>query len=129
MTHLEYVTNLMADLGNPERPISTLADYFCADYVQKVDGKTLNLDDFLNHASALRSQLQSAKVRFIEHLEQPGKLATLHEVEALKTDGSRARLQVYAFWHFSHDGRLRTVNEVSRVLEGSQSDSQLASVR
>ena len=46
-----------------------------------------------------------------------------------KRDGATSRIEVYLFGELASDGRLRRVEEISRIVDGDQADARLARVR
>ena len=46
-----------------------------------------------------------------------------------KRDGTTSRIEVYLFGELAADGRLRRVDEISRVVHGDENDARLAQVR
>jgi len=75
--------------------------YFAPDYQQRTDGELVDREGFADH----------------------------HLVTVTKFDGSSSKIEVYLFGEFADDGRLRRVDEVSRVVTGSKEDGNLARTR
>jgi hypothetical protein len=50
-------------------------------------------------------------------------------VTVTRRDGTTSQIEVYLFGEFAGDGRLRRVDEVSRVLAGGRGDAGLARIR
>ena len=46
-----------------------------------------------------------------------------------KRDGTVSQLEIYLFGELAADGRLRRVDEVSRVVAGAEGDTSLARAR
>jgi hypothetical protein len=64
--------------------------------------------------------------RLREVVREGARIADRHRVTVTKRDGTVSRLEVYLFGEISDDGRLRRVDEISRVVSGSDDDDQLA---
>jgi hypothetical protein len=49
--------------------------------------------------------------------------------ELLDRDGATSRMEIYLFGELADDGRLRRVDEISRLLDGDDHDTRLARAR
>lgn len=101
--------------------------FLTPDYLQKVDGRTLTLEDFLTHAAALRSALKSLEITIERIVFQQDSAATVHIARAEHPSGRISRIRVIAFFEI-RDGRIALVDELTRVLEGSKEDETLSSL-
>jgi hypothetical protein len=118
--------DLFRDLFDPNTPAERLTRHLTDDYRQDVDGRTLDLSGFVAHARALKSTLAEAAVSFETVIGDERRAASLHVVSGRKLDGTTVRVRVYAFFEFA-DGRVRRVDEVTRLLEGEEDDRDLGS--
>jgi hypothetical protein len=105
---------------------ATIDRYFTADYQQCTDGEIVDRAGFARHIAAVRAVAVSGQVTVREAVREGDRIADRHEVTVTKRDGSTSRVEVYLFGQFASDGRLRRVDEVSRLLDGDQADAHLA---
>ena len=108
---------------------ATIDRYFTPDYQQRTDGELVGRDGFTAHIRALRALAAGGSVRVLEALRAGNRVADRHEVIVTKRDGTTSRLEVYLFGELASDGRLRRVEEISRIVDGDQADARLARVR
>ncbi len=104
----------------------TYETYFSKDYIQHVDGKTLNYTDFVNHMKAQKTILASASVSFKYIIVEGSTVATLHFVDALKRDGTSLRVQVNAVFQVK-DHQFILCDELTRLIQGSKGDENVGS--
>lgn len=104
----------------------TYEKYFSKDYVQYVDGKTLNYDDFVNHMRALKSALKSAKITFKYIVGEGDKVATIHIAQGIKKNGGTVETQVNAFFQIKNN-KIILCDELTRLIKGEETDKDLGS--
>lgn len=122
----ELLQRMFAAFTNPETTPEELAEFLTPDYVQRVDGKQLGYDEFLQHHQALQKTISSGSVDF-EHFVTDGlSAATVHVAEATKLSGERIRLKVVAYYAF-RGNRISLVDELTHLLEGEQEDRDVGS--
>ncbi len=109
--------------------LATVDRYFAPDYRQRVDGETLTRAEFVDHIRHLRQRVAGGRIEVIEALRQGDRIADRHLVFATKPDGSEVRAEVYLFGELAADGRIRRVDEVTRMLAGAEADSDLGRAR
>lgn len=100
--------------------------YFSKDYIQHVDGKTLNYADLVHHMKAQKAILASAKVTFKYIIVEGETVATLHYVDAIKKDGSSLRVQVNAVFRLK-DHQFILCDELTRLVKGGKEDEAIGS--
>jgi hypothetical protein len=108
---------------------ATIDRYFTPDYQQRTDGQLTDRDGFARHIRALRALAAQGSVRVREVLLEGNRIADRHEVAVTRRDGTASRIEVYLFGELAPDGRLRRVDEISRVIDGDQDDARLAQVQ
>lgn len=124
---IALITTMFAAFCQPDTSAAKLARFFTPDYIQRVDGKQLDLTAFLDHFRALQAALRRLNIT-IEHVVSDGTTAaTVHIAEAEKRDGSRSRIKVVAVYVL-RDGRIALVDELTRVLDGAAGDADLGSL-
>lgn len=100
--------------------------YFSPDYIQYVDGKTIDYLHFIAHVKVLKQTLAKASIKFIAIAENKETVFTHHHVIATKYDGSQIIAQVIA--HFTlHEGRIIQCNELTHPIAGGEEDYDLGS--
>lgn len=111
---------------DPRTKPEVFAKLLTPDYVQRVDGKELDYAGFLAHTAALQASLASSSVTF-EHIVTDGRsAATVHIADAVKTNGSRIRLKVIAYFEF-RGNRISLVDELTHLTDGADQDRDLGS--
>jgi hypothetical protein len=105
---------------------ATLDRYFSPDYQQRTDGEVLDRDGFAAHLRAVRGLTAAGRIEVREVVVDGRRFADRHEVTVTRRDGTTSRLEIYLFGELAADGRLRRVDEISRVLDGDARDAELA---
>ncbi len=108
---------------------ATIDRYFAPDYQQRTDGELVDREGFAEHIRALRGLVAEGHIEVVEVVREGRRIAGHHLVTVTKCDGSSSKIEVYLFGEFADDGRLRRVDEVSRVVTGSEEDGNLARTR
>ncbi len=128
-----YVASALGEVcfGDEDNyPLEATVDrYFTPDYEQRTDGELVDRKGFVEHIRALRALVAEGHVEVLEVVREGTRLADRHRVTVTKRDGSRSQLEVYLFAELADDGRLRRVDEVSRLIDGSGEDAGLARTR
>lgn len=104
----------------------TFAKYFSPDYIQHVDGKTLDYSMLIKHMRAQKAALQSAKITFKYLIAEGNKVSSVHVVDAIKKDGSSIKAQVNALI-IIEDNKIILCDELTYLIEGSKADQDLGS--
>lgn len=113
-------------LENPDATDATYADYFSKDYIQHVDGKTLNYDGFVAHMQTLKSVVETMKVTFEQLIVDGDKVCSVHVVDAIKKDGNEVQIKVIAYMQIK-DKKIVFCDELTHMLKGEKSDRDLGS--
>ena len=96
---------------------------------QRTDGEVTDRAGFVAHVSALRSLVLDGRIEILEALRVGERIADRHRVTVTKLDGSTSEIEVYLFGTLDPEGRLRRVDEVTRVVVGQADDAVLARAR
>jgi hypothetical protein len=104
----------------------TYTQYISKDYVQYVDGKKLNYNDFVEHLKTLKSSMKSIKVTFKDMVAEDDKVMTIHIAEGVKKDGKTIKTQFNALFQIK-DHKFVLGNELSHPIERDVSNKDLAS--
>lgn len=108
---------------------STRADfdtYYSKEYIQHVDGKTLNYAEFLAHMNDLHKSLSSLEIEFLDIVAQGDKVATRHLAYGVKKDGREIEVLVVAIFGFK-DGKLVSCDELTHMVKGAKEDKDIGS--
>ncbi len=122
-----FVENALHDtIESMDVEEETYAKYFSENYVQYVDGKTLNYNDFVAHMKAQKKSLKSAKVTIKHLVIKDDKIATVHIVDAVKKDGSIVKMQINAFFQVKNN-QFILCDELTHLIKGEEGDRDLGS--
>ncbi|GGA79303.1 hypothetical protein GCM10011491_03170 [Brucella endophytica] len=122
----DLLRRLFAALADPAATSEQFAELLTPDYIQRVDGKEIDYAGFLSHMAALRAHLASVDITF-EHIVTDGhSAATVHLVDAVKTNGQHSRFKVIAYYQFQGK-RVCLIDELTHLLEGDAQDRDLGS--
>ena len=126
-TGKNLIRNLFNEvLGAPTVDISVIEKYVDPSYEQKVDGVTLNYDDFIQHMRKQKTVIASVSVEFLAIVEEGDTVFTNHIVTATKKDGSALKSKVIAQFTIRNN-RLVGCDELTHLLAGSKEDRDMGS--
>ena len=100
--------------------------YFAENYVQSVDDKVMDFEGFVRHIALQKKVITSAKVKFLNMLQEGNKVSTVHYVEAIKLDGNKVEAKVMALFQFEDD-KIIQCDELTLTTVGSKEDRDLGS--
>jgi ketosteroid isomerase-like protein len=103
--------------------------HFAPDYRQRTDGRWDDRAGFIEHITHLRTVVAGGSVEVHDELYDGTKYADRHTAHIEKEDGSTVRMEVYAIGDLAPDGRFRRVEEVTLMLQGSESDRAIGTAR
>src|ERR1700739_1979885 len=103
-----------------------LARYFSPRYVQKVDGKTLNFADFVDHVRELKRTVTNLRVTFEHMVSEGNKIMDIHRIEADKRVGAKITARVISLW-IIENGKIVLCDELTHLDEGAPDDHDLGS--
>ena len=112
-------------LESPGFHPSLFERYFSKDYIQHVDGKTLNYHGLLEHAKTLKAKVKNIKISFEHLIEEKNKVCSIHIVEATRDD-SPIKMKVIALFEFKND-KIILCDELTYMLIGDEKDRDLGS--
>ncbi|MGF6148311.1 Uncharacterised protein [Kingella potus] len=128
MDKKDIIRRVFRDIvGSGETDEAEIRRLFAAGYVQKVDGKTLDLDGFIAHMRAQKRHIAEAETEFLALAEEGDTVFSNHIVRAKKSDGSRICVQVLAQFGFDREGKIALCDELTRLIEGSSADADIGS--
>jgi hypothetical protein len=102
-----------------------MEENFAADYRQRVNGTWLSLDEVTAHFKLLRNAVESAEIRILDEFTDDGKYADRHIVKVHKKDGLTTTQEVYVFATLDDQGRFRTIEETTLMLDGDEKDRNI----
>ena len=102
------------------------ARYHSKDYIQHVDGKVLNYEEYVVHRKALQKTLKSVKVVFHDLIIKGDKVVTRHTAHAVKKDNKEIELQVIAIFEVK-DGKIVSCHELTHLAKGERPDRDIGS--
>lgn len=118
---------LQAIVCNPIHDESRIKTFFSPSYQQRVDGKALDFQGFINHMAKLKQITHTINVSVVAIAEQHDEVLTHHIVDVEKNDGRAARVEVFA--HFTvQNGFITRCEELTRPIAGNDEDKELGSV-
>ena len=100
--------------------------YFSPNYVQKVDGKTLDFTGFCDHLRALKGAVMNVHVAFEQMVAEGNKVMDIHHVDADKRAGGKIASRVIALFVIE-DGKIVFCDELTHLEEGAATDKDLGS--
>jgi len=111
---------------NLEATEADFALYHSKDYIQHVDGKVLNYEQYVTHRKALQKTVKSVKIVFHDMIVQGNKVVTRHTAYAVKKDDKEIELQVIAIFEIK-DGKIISCHELTHLAKGERADRDLGS--
>lgn len=96
------------------------------EYVQHVDGKVMNYEEYVTHKKAIKKTIKSLKVVFHDMLFDGNKVVTRHTAYAVKNDDKEIEVQVIAIFEIKDD-KIITCDELTFMQKGERSDRDLGS--
>ena len=97
-------------------------------YIQKFGGSQNDRDEFIQHSLVLSKQLKTMDILFKDvNIDSNGTISEIHVVEVTELDGSKSKFKLYAFYYFDNDGKLKLIDELSTMLEGSNENKDMGS--
>jgi len=103
-----------------------LIKYLHPDFIQHVDGKTLNRDDCIAHAKSVKSSVRSGKVTFEHVICEQNKVCTVHIPEGVTKEGNTVKFKVIAYFELK-DNKISLFDELTMMIEGGVSDRDITS--
>lgn len=96
------------------------------DYVQHVDGKVLNYEEYVTHKKAIKKTIKSLKVVFHDMLFEGNKVVTRHTAYAVKNDDKEIEVQVIAIFEIKGD-KIIACDELTFMQKGERPDRDFGS--
>lgn len=119
----DFLTDLIQSEAMDEERLEM---YLHSDFIQHVDGKTLSRDDCIAHAKAVKSSVHSGKITFEHVICEGNKVCTVHIAQGTTNHGNLVKFKVIAYFELE-DNKIRLFDELTRMINGSESDRDLTS--
>lgn len=113
-------------LENPEFDEKLIGMYFSKDYIQHVDGKTLDYTGFVQHMKALKNAVSQLQITIRSMASEEDVVFTNHVAKIYKKDGKQGEGEVIAEFRIK-DQQIIYCNELTRIIKGSEEDSDIGS--
>ena len=127
MSHKQFVQCALKDVLNSQTvSLDTVTKYFSKEYLQIVDGKAINFDEFVEHLKVLKEATHTITITIKSIAENDNCVHTQHLAKAIKKDGSVSLFEVFAKFQLEN-GLIVRCEELTRMLDGDESDSDLGS--
>ncbi len=115
-------------IENMDADESVISRYFSPDYIQHVDGHTLNYTEFVEHMRVQKTVLESAKVSIEKCIETESKICTVHHVDAVKKNGDCLSVKLVAYFEVK-DGKIICCDELTHLVHGHKTDKNIGSIK
>lgn len=124
--HVELA--LRSVVCHPEHSEAKIRAFFSPNYQQIVDGQSLDFAGFVEHMAKLKHLTHTIDITLVAIARQNHAVLTHHLVAVNKKDGAQSHLEVFA--HFTlQDGLITRCEELTRLVQGTEQDRLLGSVR
>lgn len=127
MDKKEFIQQLFNQLFNEHVDSAVFETMIAKDYLQKVNGKELGYDEFINHILTLRKQIKRFDIHFNTLIEEEGVLFSNHQVDLELKNGNRVITKVLAEFRFKDD-KLVYCDELTHLVDGAKEHKDLGSV-
>ncbi len=105
---------------------SIIKQYFHPEYVQHVDGKSLNFDSFVQHIKVLKSSIEKVTIDFEHLIEEDDAVCSVHHIDATKINGRQIEAKVIAYMKFKGN-QIILCDELTYLIAGDEEDKDLGS--
>jgi len=123
----DLIQNVFTEiLENPEFDLILIEKYFSKDYIQVVDDKQLNYDEFVLHIKKLKEKVIAQKMEILNYAENDTVIFTHHTARSVLKNGNIVVHKVLAEFTV-HNNKITKCNELTLLLEGNHSEKNLAS--
>lgn len=121
---------LDAILNQQQCPLEDVLDrHFSPGYMQRTNGHWDDRETFAQHARKLREVVASARIEVLDELRDGQRYADRHRVHVTKRDGTQVVQEVYLFAELDAEGRFARIEETTLMLEGTESDRDMGSMK
>ncbi|UMR32377.1 nuclear transport factor 2 family protein [Massilia sp. MB5] len=121
-----WMENALNEVLQPQATTHTYEKYFDPDYVQVVDGKTLDYAEATHHFGIVRDKMTSLRITINDFVADGDTIAESHIVDGETKDGEIVQFEVIAITRLK-DGRIWRLNELTRQIKGGEHSRDLGS--
>jgi hypothetical protein len=100
--------------------------YMSKDYIEHIDGKVFNFQQWLHHMTGLKEIMSSYTLSFDEIMAEGNQIAASYVVHANKKDGSKLDIRIIAIFKIK-DGKMYYCDELTHMIAGNETDKNLGS--
>ncbi|WP_404317138.1 hypothetical protein [Malaciobacter canalis] len=127
MKKKELIKKIFSEvLGASSVDTKIIEKYISFDYIQNVDGNTLDYDGFINHMKKQKEVIKSLDVDFLAIAQDGENVFTNHIVTAVKKDESIVKVKVIAQFVIKNN-LLVKCDELTQMLSGKDEDKDIGS--
>lgn len=113
-----FIQQLFRDvLENPVFDQLLIEKYFSKDYIQWVDHKSLNYEEFILHIKKLKEKVAQQNIEIISYAENGNIIFTKHIAKSVLKDGSKVCHKVLAEFTIE-DEKIIKCDELTLLVEG-----------
>ncbi|MET7670186.1 nuclear transport factor 2 family protein [Micromonospora luteifusca] len=118
-----YLTNYPQEISFGDDPAETVFDrYHTPDFVLYNDGVPLDREKLLAHVRPARKRASSIYVDVHDTVIQDDRVAARYTLGAvMRKGGNTIATEIYLFGGLAADGRLRRIDQISRILPAEDS--------
>lgn len=99
--------------------------YFSEEYIQHVDGVTLDYQGLLAHAATLKSRVKNIKVELVHLVAEGDKVCSVHLVDSMR-DNALVKMKVIALFQLK-ENKIILCDELTHMILGDEEDRNLGS--
>ncbi|EMF0916285.1 MULTISPECIES: nuclear transport factor 2 family protein [Providencia] len=127
MNKIKFVEQALTDvLGKEIGSEEVIEQYFSPNYIQIVDGKKINYEEFVAHLKVLKEATNNISITIKSIAEGQDCVHTQHIAHAEKKSGDVSEFEVFACFHLS-EGKIVRCEELTRMIAGEKADGDLGS--
>ncbi len=119
-------TALTEILENIEFDELLIEKYFSKEYIQHVDGKTIDYKNFKDHIRTLKAHVKSQSISINSIVEEGDIVFTNHIVTFTMQDGRNGQIKVIAEFRIKDD-KIYYCDELTHMIAGDDKDRDLGS--
>lgn len=112
---------------NPVYNEDILRQYFSNDYIQHVDGHTLDFEGFCRHIQLQKTVMPVFDIHFESMAAEDHIVFTNHLVSGTDKQGKTSKAHVLAEFHVRH-GKINYCSELTRLISGDEAHGNLGSI-
>lgn len=113
-----YLTRFHQEMAETDEDPGAILDRYCTpDFEQWNDGLRLGRDRLIAHARPARKNVTHVRTDVQDLVVSADRAAARYTLTARMRNGSTFVSEIYMFGTFAADGRLRRIDQITRVLQ------------